>query len=358
MPDIGHWLDVADDYLLTWVPILLVVIIYLLWRTLQYAACRRRRSTRTRPARSRGRTSPESTRRRRSCRRSSTSSATRSAWLGAKVPKGILLYGPPGTGKTLLAKAVANESGDPTRRARPPSSRCSPAWAQHGFASLRGGAEHAPAIIFIDEPDAVGTSEWAAACTASTTRRSTSCSSSWTVGERDQVIMMGASNRLQDLDPALLRPGRFDRQVNVSPPDLSGRELDPPRPHPEQAARRGRRPQPRSRQTAGLTGADLANICNEAAIFAGRQKLQYLRETDFEAAMERVVAGLQQRRVVSEKEKRILAFHEAGHALMDTREADAARAEGDDRRPRRRSATPTTCPWRSATCTRRRSSST
>src|SRR6476619_5164138 len=119
---------------------------------------------------------------------------------------------------------------------------------------------------------------------------------------------MGASNRLQDLDPALLRPGRFDRQILVGPPDFVGREeilsvhvkgkplADDVDLHLV------------ARQTAGLTGADLANICNEAAIFAGRKELQYLRHADFDAAMERVVAGLQQRRIVTEKEKRILAY--------------------------------------------------
>ena len=131
-----------------------------------------------------------------------------------------------------------------------------------------------------------------------------------------QVVVMGASNRLQDLDPALLRPGRFDRQVLVSPPDLAGRE---------EILRVHTRGKPLAadvdlsmiaKQTAGLTGADIANICNEAAIFAGRKDLQYVRQQEFEDALERVVAGLQQRRVVSEKEKRILAYHEAGHALM------------------------------------------
>jgi cell division protease FtsH len=132
----------------------------------------------------------------------------------------------------------------------------------------------------------------------------------------DQVVVMGASNRLQDLDQALLRPGRFDRQVLVSPPDLKGREA---------ILRVHTRGKPLAadvdlaqlaKQTAGLTGADLANLCNEAAIFAGRKDLQFIRHAEFDAAMERVVAGLQQRRVVSEKEKRIIAYHEGGHALM------------------------------------------
>jgi cell division protease FtsH len=127
---------------------------------------------------------------------------------------------------------------------------------------------------------------------------------------------MGASNRLQDLDQALLRPGRFDRQILVHPPDVAGRE---------EILRVHTRSKPLApdvdlsmlaRQTAGLTGADLANIANEAAIVAGRHERQHITMVDFEAAMERVIAGLQQRKVVTEKEKRILAYHEGGHALM------------------------------------------
>ena len=127
---------------------------------------------------------------------------------------------------------------------------------------------------------------------------------------------MGASNRLQDLDPALLRPGRFDRQILIQPPDLKGRRRDPRGAHTRQAARRDRRPRGVARQTAGLTGADLANICNEAAIGAGRAAGGSLELVDFDYALERVVAGLQQRRVVTDKEKRILAYHEGGHALV------------------------------------------
>ena len=134
---------------------------------------------------------------------------------------------------------------------------------------------------------------------------------------------MGASNRIQDLDPALLRPGRFDRQVLVSPPDLAARESI-------LAVHTVGKPldadvdlQQVARQTAGLTGADLANIANEAAICAGRSRKQTIGQVEFDQAMERVVAGLQQRRVVSEKEKRILAYHEAGHALMSHLMGDA-----------------------------------
>jgi cell division protease FtsH len=127
---------------------------------------------------------------------------------------------------------------------------------------------------------------------------------------------MGASNRLQDLDPALLRPGRFDRQILIQPPDLKGRRaiLD--------VHTRGKPLAPDvdldgvARQTSGLTGADLANICNEAAIGAGRKGGKTIAMDDFEVALERVIAGLQQRRVVTDKEKRILAYHEGGHALV------------------------------------------
>jgi cell division protease FtsH len=127
---------------------------------------------------------------------------------------------------------------------------------------------------------------------------------------------MGASNRLQDLDPALLRPGRFDRQILIQAPDLKGRK-------DILAVHTRGKPmgadvdlESVSRHTAGLTGADLANICNEAAISAGRRGRQQITQADFEHAMDRVIAGLQQRRVITPKEKRILAYHEGGHALM------------------------------------------
>src|SRR6266850_2114375 len=212
--------------------------------------------------------------------------------LGARVPKGILFHGPPGTGKTLAAKAVANESG--ARFYAQSASAFVEMFAGLGAARIRKlfeeARKNAPSIVFIDELDAVG--------------------------EGDQVVVMGASNRLQDLDPALLRPGRFDRQVLINPPDLKGRRaiLD--------VHTRGKplgsdvNLDSVARQTAGLTGADLQNICNEAAIAAGRNDRSLLTHADFDYALERVVAGLQQRRVVTDKEKRILAYHEAGHALM------------------------------------------
>src|SRR6059058_949224 len=239
--------------------------------------------------------------------------------LGARIPKGILLHGPPGTGKTLLAKAAANESGAAFFAAS--ASSFIEMFAGLGAARIRrlfkDARKKAPAIIFIDELDAVGT----ARSGSSLNREQDQTLNQLLVeldgfGGDDQVVVMGASNRLEQLDAALLRPGRFDRQVLVGEPDLTAREAilhvhtrDKPLAHDVDLSLV-------ARQTAGLTGADLANIANEAAIFAGREDLQYVTQENFEAAMERVVAGLQKRRVVTEKEKRVLAFHEAGHALM------------------------------------------
>jgi cell division protease FtsH len=239
--------------------------------------------------------------------------------LGAKVPKGILLYGPPGTGKTLLAKGVAGESG--AKFYSQSASAFVEMFVGLGAARMRKLFEearrNAPSIIFIDELDAVG-----AARTGQGFTREQDQTLNQLLVELDgfqateQVVVMGASNRLQDLDPALLRPGRFDRQMLVGPPDLAGREA---------ILHVHTRGKPLAadvdlaqvaRQTSGLTGADLANIANEAAIFAGRRQAQYVSALDFDAAIERVVAGLQQRKVLTEKERRVLAFHEAGHALM------------------------------------------
>src|ERR671930_480141 len=243
----------------------------------------------------------------------------RFARLGARVPRGLLLYGPPGTGKTLLAKAVAHESG--AQFYFQSASSFVEMFAGLGAARIRKlfetARKNAPAIVFIDELDAVG-----AARTGHGFNREQDQTLNQLLVEldgfeaRDEVVVMGASNRLQDLDPALLRPGRFDRQVLIDAPDLAGRE-------DILAVHTRGKPLAAdvdlkliARQTAGLTGAELENISNEAAIFAGREKQQYIHHGHFDAAMERVVAGLQKRRGVTEKEKRGLAYHEGGHALM------------------------------------------
>jgi len=313
-----------DETLLTWLPIaLFIAIIYLLWRTMQYMP-------RVKPA---------------AVEKGGPSEMV--SWndiagldeakgelqevidflrdrkrferLGARVPKGILLYGPPGTGKTLLAKAVATQSGASFYSSS--AAAFVEMFAGLGAARIRRlfaeARKNAPAIVFIDELDAVGTARAGGAFN----REHDQTLNQLLVeldgfGGLDDVVVMGASNRLQDLDAALLRPGRFDRQVLVAPPDLFGREAilgvhtrSKPLAADVDLVRI-------ARQTAGLTGADLANIANEAAIIAARSDQQYIRHADFEAAMERVLAGLQQRRVVTEKEKRILAYHEGGHALM------------------------------------------
>jgi cell division protease FtsH len=236
--------------------------------------------------------------------------------LGAKVPKGVLLHGPPGTGKTLLAKAVAHESG--AQFFAQSAASFVEMFAGLGAARIRRlfavARKHEPAIIFIDELDAVGG------------RRGADIS-----GEKDQtlnqllvemdgfagsgrVVVIAASNLLEKLDPALLRPGRFDRQVFVVPPDVKGREgvlavhtRDKPLQDVDLSLV--------AQQTSGLTGADLANICNEAAIFATRRGGAGIVIADFDAAIERVIAGVQSRRVLNAHEKRVVAFHEAGHAL-------------------------------------------
>jgi cell division protease FtsH len=237
--------------------------------------------------------------------------------LGAKVPKGILLHGPPGTGKTLLAKAVAHESG--AQFFAQSAAAFVEMFAGLGAARIRRlfaiARKHEPAIIFIDELDAVGG------------RRGSDIS-----GEKDQtlnqllvemdgfaggsgrLVVIAASNLLDKLDPALLRPGRFDRQVFVAPPDVAGREG-------VLAVHTRGKPLGRvdlglvAQQTSGLTGADLANICNEAAIFAARRGASAIDDADFDSALERVIAGVQSRRVLNAHEKRVVAFHEAGHAL-------------------------------------------
>ena len=241
----------------------------------------------------------------------------RFAALGAQVPKGILLHGPPGTGKTLLAKAVAGESG--AQFFSQSAASFVEMFAGLGAARIRRlfaeARKERPAIIFIDELDAVGA------------RRGSDMNS-----EREQtlnqllvemdgfrstgdLVVIAASNLLDKLDPALLRPGRFDRQILVTPPDVAGREA---------ILEVHTRSKPLgsdvdlatlARQTSGLAGADLANICNEAAIFAARARRSELRQCDFDDAVERVVAGMQSRRALNEHERRVVAWHEAGHAL-------------------------------------------
>jgi cell division protease FtsH len=237
--------------------------------------------------------------------------------LGAKVPKGILLHGPPGTGKTLLAKAVAGESG--AQFFSQSAAAFVEMFAGLGAARIRRlfaeARKHRPAIIFIDEIDAVGGERGSDNNSEREQTLNQLLVEMDGFGSTGDLVVIAASNLLEKLDPALLRPGRFDRQVFVSPPDVAGREAilhvhcagKPLAADVELAVI--------ARQTAGLTGADLANICNEAAIFAARGHRKTIAMADFDAAVERVMAGMQSRRALNEHERRVVAWHEAGHAL-------------------------------------------
>jgi cell division protease FtsH len=237
--------------------------------------------------------------------------------LGARVPRGILLHGPPGTGKTLLAKAVAHESN--AKFFAQSASSFVEMFAGLGAARIRRlfrqARKETPAIIFIDELDAVG----------ATRGKDISGEKDQTLNQllveldgfsdRDEIVVIAASNLLDKLDPALLRPGRFDRQIFVTPPDFKGRKAILRVHTRDMPLDEGANLDLVARQTAGLTGADLANICNEAAIFAGRQHRSSIGTKDFQSALERVIAGVQSRRVITEHEKKVVAYHEAGHAL-------------------------------------------
>ena len=324
---VGHWFNSAADFATQWLPLaffgILVLTAWLLWKTVGMMP--RVRPTRV-DSRSKSSVTWEDVAGVEEVRAELMEvvdflrDPERFERLGARVPKGLLLYGPPGTGKTLLAKAVAHESGANFYSASAAS--FVEMFAGLGAARIRKlfqeARKHAPAIIFIDELDAVGAQR-----TGHGFNREQDQTLNQLLVELDgfegaeQVVVMGASNRIQDLDPALLRPGRFDRSMLVPPPDLAGREA---------ILRVHTRGKPLNiddvdlglvaRQTSGLTGAELANVCNEAAIKAGRRSDLTISQADFDWALERVVAGLQQRKVLTEKERRILAYHEGGHALM------------------------------------------
>ena len=236
--------------------------------------------------------------------------------LGAKVPRGILLHGPPGTGKTLLAKAVANESK--AKFFAQSASSFVEMFAGLGAARIRRLFREArkarPAIVFIDELDAVGATRGNDISGEKDQTLNQLLVEMDGFGGSEELVVIAASNLLDKLDPALLRPGRFDRQIFVPPPDLNGR-TEILRVHSRNKPLKDVDLELVARQTSGLTGADLANICNEAAIFAGRKNRDVVMMQDFDAALERTVAGMQSRRVMNDHEKRVIAYHEAGHAL-------------------------------------------
>ena len=243
--------------------------------------------------------------------------------LGGRIPKGVLLVGPPGTGKTLLARAVAGEAKVPFFSMS--GSEFVEMFVGVGAARVRDlfnqAEQKAPCIIFIDELDALGRARGGNPMGTHEEREQTLnqlLSEMDGFDSRKAIIIMAATNRPEVLDPALLRPGRFDRQVLVDKPDINGREqvlaihtkqvkLGPDVDLRVIAAR-----------TAGFAGADLANLVNEAALLAARKDKTAVERSDFEDAIDRLIAGLEKKRVMSNKEREIVAYHEAGHALVAT----------------------------------------
>ncbi|CAB4757697.1 unannotated protein [freshwater metagenome] len=242
--------------------------------------------------------------------------------VGAKIPKGVLLYGPPGTGKTLLARAVAGEAGVPFFSIS--GSDFVEMFVGVGASRVRDLFEqakaNAPAIIFVDEIDAVGRHRGAGLGGGHDEREQTLNQMLVEMDGFDvtqNVIMIAATNRPDILDPALLRPGRFDRQIAVERPDLNGREAilevhAKGKPMAEHVDLRAV-----ARRTPGFTGADLANVLNEAALLTAREGKSFLDDLALDEAIDRVIAGPQKRtRVMDDEEKKITAYHEAGHALV------------------------------------------
>jgi cell division protease FtsH len=242
--------------------------------------------------------------------------------LGARIPKGVLLVGPPGTGKTLLAKAVSGEAGVPFFSIS--GSEFVEMFVGVGASRVRDlfdqAKRHSPCIVFVDEIDAVGRQRGAGLGGSHDEREQTLNQMLVEMDGFDtdtNVIIMAATNRPDILDPALMRPGRFDRRVVLDRPDMRGREAilrvhvkgKPLSPETDLGVL--------ARSTPGFVGADLENLVNEAAILAARRNKKVIEQDDMEEAIERVIAGPERKsRLISEEEKRIVAYHEAGHAVV------------------------------------------
>ena len=243
--------------------------------------------------------------------------------LGAKIPKGALLVGPPGTGKTLLAKAVAGEANVPFLSISGSDfvEMCGGVGASRVRDLFKQAKEKAPCIVFIDEIDAIGRARGKNAGFSGNDERENTLNQLLTEMDGFQtntgVIVLAATNRADILDKALMRAGRFDRQIEVGLPDVKEREeifevhLRPLKLDPELD---------RSflaRQTPGFSGADIANVCNEAALIAARHNKKFISKEDFLAAIDRIVGGLERKnKIISDEEKRVIAYHEAGHATV------------------------------------------
>lgn len=246
--------------------------------------------------------------------------------LGAKIPKGALMHGPPGTGKTLLAKATAGEAGVPFLTMSGSDFMemfvgVGPSRVRDLFAQARSMS---PCIVFLDEIDAIGRKRGRGGFIGGNDERENTLNQLLVemdgFANNSGVVVLAGTNRVDVLDPALLRPGRFDRQIVIDPPDIAGRRdifhvhlrriqvADPPGKDEVSKVM--------STRTPGFAGADIANVCNEAALIAARSKKSAVDIEDFEAAVDRVIGGLEKKNLVmSPEEKRTIAFHEAGHAV-------------------------------------------
>ena len=252
------------------------------------------------------------------------------AEIGAKIPKGVLLVGPPGTGKTLLAKAVAGEAGVPFFSIS--GSEFVEMFVGMGAAKVRDlfkqANEKAPCIVFIDEIDAIGQKRSSGGMGGNDEREQTL---NQLLAEMDGfdgrkgVVLLAATNRPESLDPALLRPGRFDRRVPVELPDLAGRKAILAVHAKDVLMEDGISWDAIARATAGASGAELANIINEAALRAVREGRKRVTQVDLEESVETVIAGAQRKNaVISPQEKKIVAYHEIGHALVAARQTNSA----------------------------------
>jgi AFG3 family protein len=246
--------------------------------------------------------------------------------LGAKIPRGAILSGPPGTGKTLLAKATAGEASVPFLSVS--GSEFVEMFVGVGSSRVRdlfaSAKKHAPCIIFVDEIDAIGKSRGRSGNIGGNDERESTLNQLLVemdgFGTQEHVVVLAGTNRPDVLDPALLRPGRFDRHIAIDRPDVSGRKgiflvhLAPLR--LSESLDMDAIAQKLAVLTPGFSGADIANVCNEAALHAARKSSEFVEEANFESAIERVIAGLERKsRVLSKEEKTTVAYHEAGHAV-------------------------------------------